>query len=109
MRYLKPLLVALLLAGIPAAALASQPATRGQKAAVLRALGNRATPSRCLTVRVSTANRSWAELYSSPTGAGAACPGAQVRREGLPPLRVALRLTGGAQFAAGGAARVTSA
>lgn len=63
MRHLRPLLIVLALMMVPAVALAAKPATGRQKTALLRAFGDSPTPAHCLTALVSTANRSWGEVY----------------------------------------------
>ncbi|HTX08303.1 MAG TPA: hypothetical protein VME22_06805 [Solirubrobacteraceae bacterium] len=63
MRYVRPLIVLVGLLGFPAAAVASAPATQSQKRALEKALGDGQVPARCLTARISTANRSFAEIY----------------------------------------------
>jgi hypothetical protein len=62
-RYLKSLLVLVALGGLPAAAFASTPATPSQKTALLKAAGDSRVPARCLTARISSADRSFAEVY----------------------------------------------
>jgi len=62
-RYVRPLIVLVGLLGFPAAAVASAPATQSQKRALEKALGDGQVPARCLTARISTANRSFAEIY----------------------------------------------
>lgn len=63
MRHVKLGLVLLALLAFPAVALASRPASTSQRAALLKAFGDKQAPSRCLTVLISTSNRSWAALY----------------------------------------------
>ena len=75
MRYLRPLIVLTVLVGFPAAAFASRPATQSQKRTILAAAGFSGVPTRCLTVRISTANASFSEAYFTGLwGAGQRLP-----------------------------------
>jgi len=62
-RYLRPLIALVALVGFPAAAFASTPATQNQKRALMRAERVTRVPARCLTALISTADRSFAEVY----------------------------------------------
>jgi hypothetical protein len=74
-RHLRPLVVLVTLGGFPAVALASTPATQSQKRSLIRAAGDNRVPARCLTARISTANRSFAEFYFTGLwGAGQRMP-----------------------------------
>lgn len=63
MRRVKLGLVLLALLAFPAVALASKPASTSQKAALLKAFGDKQAPARCLTALISTSNRSWGAVY----------------------------------------------
>lgn len=66
MRYLRSVAVIVALAAFPAVALASRPATRGQRNGLYKAFKKlnhvHTTPARCLTFRVSTAESGWANV-----------------------------------------------
>jgi len=62
-RHLKLGLVLLALLVFPAVALASAPASKTQRTALLKAFGDKQAPARCLTTLISTANRSWGAVY----------------------------------------------
>ena len=75
MRNLKLLIVFVALAGFPAAALASTPATQSQRTALMSASGDSRVPARCVTALISTADRSFAEVYLTGLwGAGRRMP-----------------------------------
>jgi hypothetical protein len=75
MRYLRAVIVLVALVGFPAAAFASTPATQSQKRALTKAAGDTRVPPRCLTARISTADRSYAEVYFTGLwGAGQRMP-----------------------------------
>jgi hypothetical protein len=74
-RYLRPLIVLGAVVGSSTAAFASTPATQSQKRALMRAAGDSRVPARCLTALISTADRSFAELYFTGLwGAGQRMP-----------------------------------
>jgi hypothetical protein len=62
-RHVKLGLVLLALLAFPTVALASKPASASQKAALLKAFGDKQAPARCLTALISTPNRSWGAVY----------------------------------------------
>ena len=75
MRYLRTFIVLVALLGFPVAALASAPATQSQKKALMRAWGASRVPARCVTALISTADRSFAEVYFTGLwGAGQRLP-----------------------------------
>lgn len=65
MRYLRALIVLVALVAFPATAFAYKPATQSQKKALMGAAGDSRVPARCVTAFVSTANRSWAEIFDT--------------------------------------------
>lgn len=75
MRYFRPLIVLGAVVGLPAAAFASKPATPSQKRALISAAGESRVPARCLTALISTADRSFGEVYFTGLwGAGQRMP-----------------------------------
>jgi hypothetical protein len=62
-RHVKLGVVLLTLLAFPAVAVASKSASKSQRAALLKAFGDKQAAARCLTTLISTANRSWGAVY----------------------------------------------